>query len=192
MITPLSATSALCTAHKLLELSFKSFHWGLCHFTLSFVYWVEGGGGGTKKKQQHSNSSFSRTAITVHMSSAADLSRPTFWTMATAVSAGPLVPPSRPPPPLHRLPSPMLAVSLDGRAHRNRGRNVLHIQPHNVHEQWPSIRWLAMSTWKEPLSSPENIAGKFIAAGTFHLGPSSQVGGNGWKYLNHKRDNYLD
>lgn len=106
MITPppLSATSALCTAHKLLELSFKSFHWGLCHFTLSFVYWVEGGGT-TKKKQQHSNSSCSRTAITVHMSSAADLSRPTFWTMATAVSAGPLVPPSQPPPPLHRLPA---------------------------------------------------------------------------------------
>lgn len=52
---------------------------------------------------------------------------------------------SPPPPPSLRLPSTaspslMPVVSLDGRAHRNRGRNVLHIQPHNVHEQWPSIR----------------------------------------------------
>lgn len=189
----------LWASRTLLELSFKSFHLDLCHFTLSFVYWVGGWGGGvggvgtTEKNPQHSNSSRSRPAITVRMSSAADLSRPSLWTMATADSVGPLVPPSQLPPPLHRPPPrSCLQWAGDGRAHRNRGRNVLHIQPRNVHEQWPSIRWLAMSTWKEPLSSPENIPWEFMPAGTFHLGLPSQVGGNGWKYLNHKRDNYLD
>lgn len=187
---PLSATSALCTAHKLLELSFKSFHWGLCHFTLSFVYWVEiGGWGGGDNQKKATTLKFIMLSLPLQCTCRV---RQTFPARLSEqwrrqfLRAPSFLPPSL------RLPSPMPAVSLDGRAHRNRGRNVLHIQPHNVHEQWPSIRWLAMSTWKEPLSSPENIAGEFMPAGTFHLGPLSQVGGNGWKYLNHKRDNYLD